>query len=72
MIEAIIARYDGRVFNTGGDNMPVEFVSAVEAVRCAVDWQEAVRSCNLVFPPNRQIRDGRSSETPLVDIPHAP
>jgi adenylate cyclase len=40
----LAARYRGRVFNTGGDSVLAEFESTVEAVRCAIEFQEKVPS----------------------------
>jgi len=56
VVDEIIARHDGRIFNTGGDSVLAEFASPVEAVRCAVDFQEAARSRNLLQPRDRQLR----------------
>ena len=56
VVDGIIARHDGRIFNTGGDSVLAEFASPVEAVRCAVDFQEAARSRNLLQPRDRQLR----------------
>jgi class 3 adenylate cyclase len=56
VVDGIIARHDGRIFNTGGDSVLAEFASPVEAVRCAVDFQEAARSRNLLQPPEHQLR----------------
>ena len=42
VIDELIARHNGRIFNTGGDSVLAEFASPVEAVRCAVDFQEAL------------------------------
>jgi len=56
VVDEIIARHNGRIFNTGGDSVLAEFGSPVEAVRCAVDFQEAARSRNLVQPRDRQLR----------------
>jgi class 3 adenylate cyclase len=42
-----IARYGGRIFNTAGDAVLAEFPSAVEAVRCAIDIQESLRTRNM-------------------------
>src|SRR5579862_5520859 len=50
-----IARYGGRIFNTAGDAVPATFPSAVEAVRCAIDIQESLRTRNLAYPPSRQM-----------------
>ena len=56
VVDEIIGRHDGRIFNTGGDSVLAEFASPVEAVRCAVDFQEAARSRNLLQPRDRQLR----------------
>jgi class 3 adenylate cyclase len=39
-----IAKSGGRIFNTAGDAVLAEFPSAVEAVRCAIDIQESLRT----------------------------
>jgi class 3 adenylate cyclase len=41
VVDDIIERHDGRIFSTGGDSVLAEFASPVEAVRAAVDFQEA-------------------------------
>ncbi len=50
-----IARYGGRIFNTAGDAIFAEFPSAVEAVRCAIDIQESLRTRNMAYPASRQM-----------------
>jgi class 3 adenylate cyclase len=50
-----IARYGGRIFNTAGDAVLAEFPSAVEAVRCAIDIQESLRTRNLAYPTSRHM-----------------
>jgi adenylate cyclase len=50
-----IARAGGRIFNTAGDAVLAEFPSAVEAVRCAIDIQESLRTRNMAYPPSRQM-----------------
>jgi class 3 adenylate cyclase len=50
-----IARYGGRIFNTAGDAVLAEFPSAVEAVRCAIDIQESLRTRNMAYPASRQM-----------------
>jgi class 3 adenylate cyclase len=50
-----IARYGGRIFNTAGDAVLAEFSSAVEAVRCAIDIQESLRTRNMAYPASRQM-----------------
>jgi len=37
-------RYDGRIFNTGGDSILAEFESTVESLRFAVEFQKLVSS----------------------------
>lgn len=41
-----VSQHEGRVFNTAGDAMLAEFASPVEAVRCALEIQEAMRTAN--------------------------
>jgi class 3 adenylate cyclase len=50
-----IARSGGRIFNTAGDAVLAEFPSAVEAVRCAIDIQESLRTRNMAYPASRQM-----------------
>jgi len=50
-----IAKAGGRIFNTAGDAVLAEFPSAVEAVRCAIDIQESLRTRNMAYPPSRHM-----------------
>src|SRR3979411_3121143 len=50
-----IARFGGRIFNTAGDAVLAEFPSAVEAVRCAIDIREGLRTRNMAYPRSRQM-----------------
>ena len=50
-----IAKCGGRIFKTAGDAVLAEFPSAVEAVRCAIDIQESLRTRNMAYPPSRQM-----------------
>jgi class 3 adenylate cyclase len=54
-IDDFIAIAGGRIFNTAGDALLAEFHSAVEAVRCAIDIQESLRTRNLGYPDSRQM-----------------
>lgn len=54
-IDDFIAIANGRIFNTAGDALLAEFSSAVEAVRCAIDIQESLRTRNLAYPGSRQM-----------------
>ncbi len=55
VFEDFVSRAGGRVFNTAGDGFLAEFPSAVDAVRCAIDAQESLRTRNLAYPPSRQM-----------------
>src|SRR5438132_7681492 len=55
VIDDCIAKGGGRIFNTAGDAVLAEFPSAVEAVRCAIDIQESLRTRNMAYPPSRQM-----------------
>lgn len=55
VFDDFIAKASGRIFNTAGDAVLAEFASAVEAVRCAIDVQESLRTRNLAYPPSRQM-----------------
>ena len=39
LIDPLISQYKGRLFNTGGDSILVEFASAVDAVKFGIDMQ---------------------------------
>ena len=54
-VDDYIAIAGGRIFNTAGDAVLAEFPSAVEAVRCAIDIQESLRTRNLAYPGSRQM-----------------
>jgi TolB-like protein/class 3 adenylate cyclase/Flp pilus assembly protein TadD len=45
----------GRVVDAPGDNLLAEFASVVEAVRCAVELQQEVKTRNAELPPQRQM-----------------
>jgi class 3 adenylate cyclase len=55
VFDDFIAKSSGRVFSTAGDAVLAEFSSAVEAVRCAIDVQESLRTRNLAYPASRQM-----------------
>ncbi|WJR78630.1 adenylate/guanylate cyclase domain-containing protein [Bradyrhizobium sp. NP1] len=55
VVDDFIAKAGGRIFNTAGDAVLAEFPSAVEAVRCAIDIQESLRTRNMAYPPSRQM-----------------
>jgi class 3 adenylate cyclase len=55
VVDDFIAKAGGRIFNTAGDAVLAEFPSAVDAVRCAIDIQESLRTRNMAYPPSRQM-----------------
>ncbi len=56
IIEPMIARHHGRVVKLMGDGLLVEFASVVDAVTCAVSWQDGV----IVHEAGQEL-DGRIS-----------
>lgn len=69
VIDRLIARHDGRIFNTAGDSVLAEFGSAVEAVRCAITIQEELRVRNAQIDEKRRMdfRIGINVGDVLVD-----
>jgi TolB-like protein/class 3 adenylate cyclase/Tfp pilus assembly protein PilF len=55
ILDRIIADHRGRIANTAGDSVLAEFGSAVEAVQCAVDAQNALAEANAGVVPDRRI-----------------
>lgn len=55
VIDGVIAFHDGRIIGTAGDSVIAEFPSAVEAVRCAVEIQSALRTRNDSLPESRRL-----------------
>jgi adenylate cyclase len=55
LIDPKIAEHQGRIVKTTGDGALVEFGSAVDAVRCALDIQRATTERNAGIPGDRRI-----------------
>lgn len=51
----LFERHEGRKVNTWGDAVIAEFSSVVEAVRCAVEIQDAIGAENRDLPENKQM-----------------
>ncbi len=56
VIDGILAFHDGRIVSTAGDSVLAEFASAVEAVRCAVEIQDALRTRNESLPEAQRMQ----------------
>jgi class 3 adenylate cyclase len=56
VIDGIIAFHGGRIISTAGDSVLAEFASAVEAVRCAVEIQEALKTRNDSLPESSKMQ----------------
>jgi adenylate cyclase len=55
LIDPKIAEHKGRIVKTTGDGLLVEFVSVVDALRCAVEVQTAMRERNADVPGDIRI-----------------
>jgi adenylate cyclase len=56
LVDPNITEHRGRIVKTTGDGMLVEFVSVVDAVRCAVDIQRGMRERNSGIPAEKRIQ----------------
>lgn len=52
---ALVDRHDGRIVNTWGDAVIVEFPSVVDAVQCAIEIQRELAARNHERPGDRQM-----------------
>src|SRR5919107_1081674 len=55
LIDPTIAVHHGRVFKRTGDGALVEFRSALDAVRCAIEVQDGMVERNAGLPDERRI-----------------
>jgi len=55
-MDRLIADHGGRIANTAGDSVLAEFPSAVEAVQCAVNVQNALALSSENTPEGRRVR----------------
>src|SRR5215472_1530183 len=55
LIEPKISEHRGRIVNTTGDGMLVEFASVVDALRCAIEIQRGMVERNKVVAPAERI-----------------
>ena len=62
LIHPTIAVHNGRVIKRTGDGAPVEFCSVVDAVRCAIEVQNAMVECGRCEGSARLLRHTAGSE----------
>ena len=55
LIDPAISAHRGRVVNTAGDSLLIEFASVVDTVRCAIDVQRSMSIRNADFMPEKRI-----------------
>jgi class 3 adenylate cyclase len=55
VIDGIIEFHEGRIINTAGDSVLAEFASPTDAVRCAVEIQDALKTRNDSLPEVRRL-----------------
>lgn len=55
IVGPLLSEHGGRVANTAGDSLLLEFSSVVEAVRCALAMQRAMAECNANVPDERRL-----------------
>jgi class 3 adenylate cyclase len=56
LVDPKISEYSGRIVKTTGDGMLAEFLSVVDAVRCAAELQRAMIDREAGMPEDRRIR----------------
>jgi adenylate cyclase len=56
VVDELIASHRGRIANTVGDSVLAEFGSVLDAVRCAIEIQAALRKANEGEPEGRRMR----------------
>jgi class 3 adenylate cyclase len=55
VMTTLIQQHRGRVVDSPGDNLLAEFASVVDAVRCAVEIQQELKTRNADLPPSRKM-----------------
>ena len=54
IVDPLLAEYNGRLANTAGDSLLLEFQSAVDAVRCVLSLQDTMAKRNENIPDDRR------------------
>jgi TolB-like protein/class 3 adenylate cyclase len=55
VVDPKITEHRGRIVKTTGDGLLVEFVSVVDGLRCATEWQREMAERNADVPPTSRI-----------------
>jgi adenylate cyclase len=55
LIRNLVGEHRGRVISSPGDNVLAEFASVVDAVECAVEIQQVLRTKNALLPETRKM-----------------
>ncbi|MFK0689461.1 adenylate/guanylate cyclase domain-containing protein [Mesorhizobium sp. IMUNJ 23033] len=55
VVRPAVETHRGRIVKTAGDGLIAEFSSAIEAVRCAVELQQAMTERNAAIPEDRRL-----------------
>ena len=56
VIDPLIASHRGRIFTTAGDSLVADFASAVDAVQCGIEVQDAIAKENADRPADETMR----------------
>src|SRR2546430_5850375 len=56
IVDRLISEHRGRIFTTAGDSVLADFASAVDAVECALEVQQAIAKENEQRPASEQMR----------------
>jgi adenylate cyclase len=56
IMDRLVTEHRGRIANTAGDSLLAEFPSAIEAVQCAAQVQEALAQANQDIPDKRRLQ----------------
>ena len=56
IIDPTIAAHAGRIVKLMGDGILVEFASVVDAVNCAIEWQQGMGQRNIDLPDERRMQ----------------
>jgi class 3 adenylate cyclase len=56
LLRGLFPKFNGREVETTGDGFLVEFGSALEAAKCAIEIQRTLATRNLAAAPDRQVQ----------------